>query len=168
MTDDRQQEADRTAIIQTVSRLAQAQDNRDFEAYESCFTETILIDQPMIPNWQPKQMSAREWTQIGLTKLAGFDLTHHRLFNHVIEIDGDEATCIVDLDSTHLFTEDGQTKRWDLGGRYHLRLKRLGSKWLISERALHVRYQLGDLTLIDKALSRAEAQANDSAQAVQS
>lgn len=148
---------DRMSIMQTVSRLAQAQDDRDFHAYESCFTETILIDQPMIPHWQPKRMSAKEWTEMGVSRLRQFDVTHHRLFNHVIEIEGDEARCVVDLDATHLLTVEGETRQWDLGGRYHLRLKRVGSEWLISERALKVRYQLGDLTLIDKALARAEA-----------
>lgn len=149
-------EDDRASIIQTLSRLAQAQDDRDFAAYESCFWESVLIDQPMIPNWKPQRLSAREWTRTGLTRLCGFDVTHHRLFNHVIDVEGDDAGCIVDLDATHLITIDGETRRWDLGGRYHLKLKRAGDRWLISERALKVRYQSGDLTLIDEALKRAE------------
>lgn len=149
---------DELAIKKLLSKLAHAQDNRDFQAYRSCFTDTIVIDQPMVPGWKPVRMSAEEWTNIGLPRLAEFDATHHRLFNHVIDIEGDEASCVVDVSARHVLTVDGEKKTWDLGGRYHLRLQRQGDGgWLISERALRVRYQLGDETLIDKVNARAQA-----------
>ncbi len=152
---------DELAIIKTVSKLGNAQDNRDFAAYRSCFTETILIDQPGIPGWKPKRMSADEWTNTGLPVLACFDLTQHRLFNHIIEVDGDEATCTVDLDAIHLIKEGDQTKLWEVVGRYTLRLQRVGDRWLICERAPKVRQELGDLTLKDKAFARAAARVQD-------
>src|SRR5262245_21857284 len=146
---------DELAIIKTISRLGNAQNNSDFAAYRACFTDMILIDQPGIPGWKPKRMSADEWTNTGLPVLASFDLTQHRLFNHIIDIHGDEATCTVDLDAIHLIKENGQTKMWEVVGRYTLRLQRAGDQWLVSERALKVRQELGDLTLKDKAFARA-------------
>jgi ketosteroid isomerase-like protein len=139
------------AIMKTLSKLAHAQDNHDVDAYAACFTDMIVIDQPMVPGWKPVRMAAREWANIGVPRLARFDATHHRLFNHVIDIEGDEATCIVDVSAMHILTVDGEKRTWSVGGRYHLRLARQSNgEWLISERALRIRYQLGDETLIDR------------------
>lgn len=150
---------DEISIVKTVSKLACAQDDRDFAAYESCFTETIIIDQPMIAGWKPTKMLASEWTRIGLTRLSGFDVTHHRLFNHIIDVQGDDATCVVDLSALHIINEEHATSSWSVGGRYHLRLRRVSGQWLISERALKVRYQMGDMSLLEKATNRALARA---------
>ncbi len=150
---------DEISIVSLLSRLSQAQDNRDFDGYRGCFTDTVLIDNPMIPGWKPTSMSADEYTNTGLPMLAEFEATHHRLFNHVIDVQGDEATCVVDLSAVHLLKVGNETKTWTLGGRYHMRLRRGAGGWLICERALRVRYQLGDLTLIDKVIARAKAKA---------
>jgi hypothetical protein len=149
---------DELAIKKLLSSLAQAQDDRDFDAYVKCFAETILIDQPMISGWKPVRMSSKEWARIGLARLALFDATHHRLFNHVIDIDGDDARCVVDLSAIHLLTVDGVKKDWSVGGRYHIRLRRQSNgAWLITERALVVRYQMGDESLIEKVNAMAES-----------
>ncbi len=149
---------DKLAIMHVTAKISQAQDDRDFAGYQACFTETILIDQPMVPGWKPTRMTAAEWTNNGLSRLSEFDATHHRLSNHEIYVDGEEAACVVDLSAVHLMTVDGELKTWTLGGRYHMRLQRQDDgRWLISERALKVRYQFGDLSLIDKANAKAEA-----------
>jgi hypothetical protein len=146
------------AIMKTLARLAHAQDNRDIAAYKGCFTAMIVIDQPMVPGWKPVRMSAEQWANIGVPRLAGFDATHHRLCNHVIDIDGDHATCVVDVSAMHVLTVDGEKMTWAVGGRYHLRLQRQDDgDWLICERALRIRYQLGDETLIDRVNAMAAA-----------
>jgi SnoaL-like protein len=146
------------AIMNTLSRLAHAQDDHDIDAYAACFTEMIVIDQPMVPGWKPVKMSAREWANIGVPRLARFDATHHRLFNHVIELEGDEASCVVDVSAMHVLTVDGEKRTWSVGGRYHLRLMRQSNgDWLICERALRIRYQLGDETLIDRVNAPGES-----------
>jgi SnoaL-like domain len=139
------------AIMKTLAKLAHAQDNRDIDGYAACFTEMIVIDQPMVPGWKPVRMPAKEWASIGIPRLARFDATHHRLFNHVIDIEGNQASCIVDVSAMHVLTVDGEKRTWSVGGRYHLRLNRQpNGDWLICERALRIRYQLGDETLINR------------------
>src|SRR5690606_16690987 len=118
----------------------------------SCFTDRILIHQPMIKGMEPTEMSADEWTNTGLPKLAGFDVTHHRLSNHVVDVDGDQATCDVDVSAIHQIFEGDRVDTLTIGGRYHLKLRRENGRWLIHERSLDVRYQIGDRSLMDKAL----------------
>lgn len=155
---DAQRAADMMAIVESLSRLSQAQDDRDLPAYKAMFAETVLIDQPMIAGWEPKRMKASDWAETSISSLAGFDLTQHRLFNHVIDFDGDTASCAVDMHATHLLDEDGVTKEWLVGGRYKLKFARTEGRWLITERAFHIRFQGGDLSLVKKALKRAAAQ----------
>ena len=150
---------DELAIIRVISTLACAQDDVDYEGYRSCFSDQVLIHQPMIDGWEPTLMSADEWTMTGLPKLAGFDVTHHRLFNHIVDVDGDVASCEVDLSAIHQIIENGATDTLTIGGRYSLRLRREGGQWRIFERSLRVRYQIGDPSLMAKAISRADQRA---------
>ena len=147
--------ADELAIRKVVAKLARAQDDRDFISYRTCFTDQILIDQPMVPGWKPTLMSADEWTNTGLPLLAEFDVTHHRLCNHMISIDGDTATCEVDVSAVHQVIKGDDVGTLTIGGRYVLAMRREQGEWLISERALQVRYQIGDKSLMTKAISRA-------------
>src|SRR3546814_13119513 len=68
-------------------------------------------------------------------------VTQHRLFNPVVNFDGDVATCVVDVHAIHILEVDGITKEWVVGGRYTLKLERVDTRWLISERVLQVRFQ---------------------------
>jgi hypothetical protein len=147
--------ADELAIRRVVATLARAQDDRDFASYRSCFTEQITIDHPMLPGWKPTLISADEWTKTAIPLLAEFDVTHHRLCNHITSIDGDTATCEVDVSAVHQVIDGDDVGTLTIGGRYILALCRQQGEWLISERALHVRYQIGDKSLMDKAISRA-------------
>src|SRR3546814_5118389 len=60
--------SDTLAILDTLARLAQAQDDSDTDGYRACFMETVLIDQPMIAGWQPKWISSTEWAKIALAR----------------------------------------------------------------------------------------------------
>src|SRR3546814_17262687 len=81
--------SDTLAILDTLARLAQAQDDSDTDGYRACFMETVLIDQPMIAGWQPTWTSTTAWAQIALPTLMEFEVPPHRLFNPVGTFDGD-------------------------------------------------------------------------------
>src|SRR3546814_98092 len=148
--------SDTLAILDTLARLAQAQDDSDTDGYRACFMETVLIDQQLIAGWQPKWISSTEWAKIALAPLKEFEVTQHRLFNPVVNFDGDVATCVVDVHAIHILEVDGITKEWVVGGRYTLKLERVDTRWLISERVLQVRFQQGDLSLVGRVLDRAQ------------
>jgi hypothetical protein len=147
---------DERAIQKVVTKLARAQDERDLASYRSCLTDQITIDQPLLPGSTPTVMSSDEWTNTAIQLLAAFDVTHHQLFNYMTSIDGDSAICEVDVSAVHQIFDDGDVGTLILGGRYILTLRRQHGSWLISARALHVQYQIGDKSLMDKAFSRAK------------
>lgn len=137
-----QQVWDELSIMRTVARLAQAQDNMDREAYRSCFTDTVLLTQAvLLEYWQPKRIAVEDLADMYFAQMQKYDSGHHLVVNHVIDVTGDDATCVADLYAVALLTENGETKTSFMGGRYHLKLLRLDGRWLISERAVTVRYR---------------------------
>jgi hypothetical protein len=121
--------------IGRLTTLALAQDTKDRAAYRRCFTDTIVLDTPIMPGWQPATISPDEWADQAMLILAGFDVTHHRLTNLIIDVDGNTASAAVDVRALHRVL-DAEPDTLDIGGRHHLTLDRTPKGWLISSRAL--------------------------------
>jgi hypothetical protein len=151
--------ADELAIKKVLSKVARAQDDRDVESYRSCFMDEVTVHMPMLPGWTPTRMSADELMKIAISVLHGFDVTHHRVFNELIWVDGDTARCEADVSAYHQIIEGDDESSLTIGGRYIHTFKRDDTAgWLIAERALRVRYQIGDKSLFDRARTRSQAQ----------
>ena len=150
---------DELSIMKVISKLAHAQDNLDREAYRNCFTDKVMLTESvMFPGWKPKEIPVEELMENYFAGLEKFDAGHHMVFNHIIEVDGDEATCVADLYGVAVFIEDNESKTSCLGGRYFLRLRRQQGEWRIYERAVTVRYRgEGDPVFRAKVAARAEA-----------
>jgi hypothetical protein len=147
--------ADELAIIRLMSRLARAQDDRDHVQYRSCFTDIIVIRLPMMGI--DSRIAADAWTSEALSMLAAWDVTQHRLFNHIVQVNGDEATCEADYAGIHQLRVSSTVNTLINGGRYLTRLRREEGEWRICERSLDIRYQVGDPSLQDTAFSVAAA-----------
>jgi hypothetical protein len=139
--------SDVLAIMKVVSTLAQAQDDRDFDKYLSCLTDEIFVEQyPGEENWTPKTVSAQEWVGGVLETLSNYEVTQHRLFNHIIDVEGDDATCKVDVTAVHMQLQGpASTNGYTLVGRYSLKLRRDEGQWRIWARSLEYRFGEGDL-----------------------
>lgn len=146
---------DEMCIRRTMARVAHAQDDLDPVAYRKCFTDMVMLSSAvMFPNWTAKEIPADELTRMTFEKLGGADAGHHMVTNHIIEIDGDQATCHADLYAISVLTDDAETTSATMGGRYFLRLRRQGDDWLIYERSVKLRYRAGDPKLAEKAAAR--------------
>ena len=138
-----QQVADELAIRRTLSRLAQAQDDRDRDKYKTCFTDKIMLTEAaVIPDWTPQEVSVDQLAELYFAEIDKLDFGHHLVVNHVITIDGDQATCDADLFAVAAQSEGEDRKTSMAGGRYALKLKRVGDEWRIYERAVRMRYRL--------------------------
>ena len=143
------------AIINTVSRVAHAQDNFDREAYLACFADKVLLTNSVVfQNWTPKEIPAEELLDMYFDTMSGYDGAHHLVSNHLIEIDGDDATCVADLFCVCWMVEEGVQKDFTIGARYFLRLRLIDGLWRIWERSIKTRYLLGDTTMPERAAAR--------------
>ena len=143
---------DELAIIRTLTRVARAQDDLDLIAFRACFTDTVLLTATvMFGAWEPKEIAADEFTRMTFERMRSPDdrkrTGHHMIFNHIIEVEGDTATCDADMYALAVL-EDGEiTSSAAAGGRYLMHLVRQDGAWLIRERSVKLRYRYGDLSL---------------------
>ena len=143
-------------IAATVIRLARAQDTKDWNAYESCLDDQVLIEQPMDPSWVPRKVPAREWTRRAASTLGGFDVTQHCLSNMQINSRENDADVEVELLAHHeIAGVSGNV--YTLGGRYYISLIRRDNGWRISARRLQVNWESGNLGLTQLARERVVA-----------
>lgn len=157
---------DEIAIINTVSRVAHAQDNFDREGYLGCFADKVLLtDSVVFPNWKSRELAATELLDMYFETMSGYDGAHHIVSNHLIDVDGDEATCIADLYCPCWMIEDGAQTDFTIGGRYFLRLRRIDGEWRIYERSIKTRYLLGDTGMPERAAARVTARKAETAHA---
>lgn len=147
---------DEVSIMRTLARVARAQDDLDEEAYCRCFTEKVVLTTAvMFPNWQSKEITARELARMTVETLSKRDAVHHIVTSPIIEIDGDVARCEADLFAVSLRTEAGKSIATLMGGRYKLQLVRQNRQWLISERGITARYSFDTEALAgSKALGK--------------
>lgn len=85
---------ERPAIIDTVVRCATGVDIRDWELYHSCFTDEIDVDFTSFSDGDPSHMTGDAWVERVRTTLPEFEATQYINTNHVVTLEGDEATCV--------------------------------------------------------------------------
>lgn len=135
---------DRQAISDTVLRYATGIDMRDWEAYRSCFTDEVEIDFSSWSGGEPQVMRADDWTAAVCAGLSGFQATQHISSNHVIDVDGDEATCVSYMQAQHYLPNDEGDNTLTLGGYYTNTLVRIASGWRIRRCQLTVTWTTGN------------------------
>lgn len=155
MPDDLDRVLAEREIVQLVSRSAQAQDSRQWDSYVELLDDSVLVNKPLNP--ELVRMSGREYVEMIRETLDAFDVTHHQLTNHVVWVDGNEASADVDVSAYHQLNDGDAAETITVGGRYHFTLNRTDRGWLIAGRSFSKRYHIGDIGLIERARRRAQA-----------
>ena len=135
---------DRQAISDTVIRYATGIDMRDWEAYRSCFTDEVDIDFTSWGGGEPQTMRGDDWAAGVRAGLSGFSATQHISTNHVITLDGDEATCVSYMQAQHYLPNAEGDNTLTLGGYYTNNLVRTDDGWRIRRCQLTVTWTTGN------------------------
>jgi len=124
---------DRMEIIDTINRYATSVDTRDWDLFLTCYTDEMVADMVSVGFDKPMTMKAQEFLEIIRQAVSPFDSTQHLISNHVIDIDGDSATCVCYLQAQHFSQDVTGAHAVLIGGYYSNSLVRTSAGWRIDK-----------------------------------
>lgn len=123
---------DRREIDDLLIRYATAVDTKDWDLYETCFTEDAFIDYESAGGIKGKLPEVRTWLE---KTLVMFPMTQHVVCNRVVNLDGNKATArSVFYNPMGLPQGDSRQILFFDGGYYNDQLVKTKTGWRISER----------------------------------
>jgi 3-phenylpropionate/cinnamic acid dioxygenase small subunit len=123
--------AERLEIDDLLTRYATAVDTKDWDLYDTCFTEDAFIDYTSAGGIKGGLVEVRDW----LAKtLPIFCMTQHVVCNRVIQIDGDVATARSVFYNPMAFPDGDTQKLFFEGGYYNDELVKTAEGWRIKQR----------------------------------
>jgi SnoaL-like domain len=114
---------DRAEIANLLIRYATALDTRNWQLFDSCFTEDAIADYGTLAGRHHGVEAIREAVAI----LAGFDRTQHLLGNIAVTVESDEAHATCYLHAQHVLERGGGVELLTIGGIYRDRILRTPS-----------------------------------------
>ncbi len=148
---------DRLKIIELTSKLLLLIDARDWAAAQELFTDPVNVDYTSLNGGAPQSMTPAELIGGWRQTLDHLEATQHLQGNHVIAVDGDEASCATNVQGTHVLPNAAGGPIWTVGGRYDFRLTRTSSGWRIAAMTLTVKWATGNQKIMDLAASKGSA-----------
>jgi len=117
-------------IVDVVTGLAHAQDDKDWPRLRRLFADQVTLDQSAQSGADPVTMTADELVDKARLVLSGFPCTHHASSNPLIEVDEATATCRTHMVAYHHFPTEG-VDFCTMRGYWELGLTRSGEGWRI-------------------------------------
>lgn len=123
---------DRAALHDQVSRLAYAEDDKDYDAFRALFADTVYVDMRTLHGGEAQEISADELTERARRALDGFEYTQHSAANVLVTLDGDCAQVRANVTAYHhVPTEPGVDDYCTVRVYWNLGFVRTSAGWLI-------------------------------------
>lgn len=133
-----QELADRLEIDDLLTRYATGVDRKEWDLWETCFTEDAHIDYTAFGGTKGGVKDVRKWLE---ETMAGFPMCQHLVINREVQIDGDTATARSGFyNPMGVPNGDKPPKLFFCGGWYHDKLVRTANGWRIRERSEEFAY----------------------------
>jgi 3-phenylpropionate/cinnamic acid dioxygenase small subunit len=145
---------DRAEISDVQLRYATGVDMRDWASYRSCFTDEIDTDFTSAMGGEPRRLKADQWVEYARRTISGLKATQHMITNHVITLEGDEATCVAYVQARHHLPNDTGASDQVMFGYYTNRFVRTPDGWKIRACKLTVTWNTGNWHVFDLARRR--------------
>ena len=117
---------------------------RDWDAYRSCFTDEVDIDFTSWGGGEPQTRRGDDWAAGVRAGLSGFQATQHISTNHVITLDGDEATCVSYMQAQALPPQRRGRQHPHVGRLLHQHPRAHRRRWRIRRCQLTVTWTTGN------------------------
>lgn len=125
---------DRLAVQDVLVRYAACIDDRDFEAYRSCFAPDVEL-----PGFGPEPIQGIDaWIEFVRAAIEPFEATQHMLGPPRIELRDGQAQLRTALQAQH-FHREPRGRIFSLWGTYHSTLVKADGAWRLRRHSLEVR-----------------------------
>lgn len=145
MSDELQALHDRNAIVETICRVADALDARDWTLCRSALASHIWIDYSALRGQPPGWIDADAYVEERRASLSSLQ-THHISTNHRVTLDGDHASCVSSA-MIHRRTLDAEPRTFNTHARYTHGLVRMADGWKIDRIVQEVLWNDGDAVI---------------------
>ena len=131
--------ADRLNIIDVVSSYARGIDTKDFDFYETIFSDDVEVNIIYDPNFRSGDRvtlkGKSDWINYVKEAVSKYQSSQHMMGNPLIVFDGGVAKVRTDIQATHYYNGGGQ-KKSTLWGHYDTHMKKDDGKWKIIRHTL--------------------------------
>ena len=144
---------DRLAIIELIGRLSLSIDAKHWDAMARLFTDTVYHDRTSLTGGEPYTAPVAQFVEGWRQTLQALDAIHHQITNHVVSLDGDEATCTANMQGTHVLANASGGPMWTVGGRHIYQLKRTPDGWRISGLTFNLQWATGNMNVLTLSMA---------------
>ncbi|MEA2178008.1 MAG: hypothetical protein QOG77_1305 [Solirubrobacteraceae bacterium] len=131
MTDELRQLKDRLDVSDVITRYAFALDQCEWDEMERIWDDEVEVDLPHVEAAETVSRSAM--IEMIRDTVGGFEATHHMIPNHLVTVDGDQATVKNYANAWHSVpTERGITDYCLIRGFYRWGLRRTEDGWRVN------------------------------------
>jgi hypothetical protein len=145
---------DRLAILELIGNLALRLDSFDWNAFEQLFTNPVHLDRTSLFQGEPETLSPADLVAGYRATLGNLDAVHHLITGHVIELNGDQATCSANMQGTHVLANTSGDSHWTVGGRHDYQLTRTDAGWKIAGWTFTIQWATGNMNIVALAAAR--------------
>ena len=137
-------------VVRTLYLWAQGVDTRDWELLTSVLCPEFEWDYSSHRPGATGRIAAVDWVAHARKRFETMDATQHAMTNPRVRIDGDTATCRMNVTAWHVADVDGVQDWCTIGGEYRHELCRVEGRWRISLLRLDQRWTVGNPAVLNR------------------
>jgi hypothetical protein len=139
--------ADREEVIDVVTRLFIATDNRDWAEVKGCLDDYVFFDMSSIGGGEPGQVTPETITKAWDEGLKGLEAIHHQIGNFQVHARDTTASLFCYGIAIHYLPDPSGKDTRVFVGSYDIHLVRRGKAWKIDGFTYHSKFITGNLAL---------------------
>jgi hypothetical protein len=148
---------DRLAILELIGRLSLTIDSKDWDAMGQLFTDTVYHDRTSLTGGEPYTAPVAQFVEGWRQTLQNMDAVHHQITNHVVSLNGDQATCAANMMGTHVLANASGGPMWTVGGRHDYQLTRTPDGWRIAGLTFTLQWATGNMNVLTLAMAAGQS-----------
>ena len=136
--------ADRYQIIETCTRMGLLIDNRRWEELGEIFAGEFDIDYTSVFGGSTARITPADMIRNSRLLLGNLEATQHLVTGHIVTGSGHQASCVSQVQATHIKHSSTGEAHWTVGAQYNMSLIRTAPGWRISALRTTMRWAAGN------------------------